>query len=358
MGELPGTTNRVVSWILHSHLSDLLDRSVLLITVKGRKTGNEYTLPVQYAQAPGAVWIMPGRPERKSWWRNLRDGADVTLRMRGREIQGAARALEGGSEPALVEEGLRVFLLRWPKAAGAVGIKSKDRPVGEAALAEAAKNAVIVRVAVASEDVPAPVDAAADRGGVARRHPLAIFYALTFLLSWGYWIPDALSGGHWSHFPGLLGPMIAGIITTTWAQGFSGLGDLASRMFRWRVPLRWYAAALAPVPFALATAAVIGAVTGDGFPAASERGRMKGLPNSGIAAVFAMAFLINGFGEETGWRGFALPKWRERHGELSASLLIALPWRRRWHRARWGESHPGRRGRRGGWVGRPVPPQL
>ena len=53
-------------------------------------------------------------------------------------------------------------------------------------------------------------------------------------------------------------------------------------------------------------------------------------PGSEAALLLAMALVINGFGEETGWRGFALPGWRERHGELSASLLIAVPWAL-WH---------------------------
>src|SRR5512133_533245 len=43
--------------------------------------------------------------------------------------------------------------------------------------------------------------------GWVRRHPLGAFYAVTFLVSWGYWVPDAVSGGHISHTPGLLGPM-------------------------------------------------------------------------------------------------------------------------------------------------------
>lgn len=321
--------NRVVSWILRSQLSDILDRSVLLITVKGRKTGTPYTLPVQYATSQGAIWIMPGRPEHKSWWRNLRQESDVTMLLRGREVGGSARALQGATDPDSVTEGMRIFLRRWPSAARAVGMKGKD-PDDETSLAAAAKDTVIVRVAVPPEDTPEPVHQEPDTGSVVKRHPLATFYALTFLLSWGYWIPDVLNGGHWSHFPGLLGPMIAAIITTGWVGGFAGLKDLVARIFRWRVSPHWYAAALAPAAFALVAAAIIGAINGDGFPAASEWGRFKGLPSSGIVAVFAMAFVINGFGEETGWRGFALPEWRKRHGELSASLLVAVPWAL-WH---------------------------
>jgi hypothetical protein len=29
-----------------------------------------------------------------------------------------------------------------------------------------------------------------------------------------YWVPDAIAGGHASHFPGLLGPMLAAMVVT------------------------------------------------------------------------------------------------------------------------------------------------
>ena len=68
-----------------------------------------------------------------------------------------------------------------------------------------------------------------------RRHPLGAFYGITFLVSWGYWVTDALAGGRWSHAPGLLGPMIAAIVVTATTRGFAGSRDLARRMLRWRV---------------------------------------------------------------------------------------------------------------------------
>ena len=38
--------------------------------------------------------------------------------------------------------------------------------------------------------------------GAVRSYPLAAFFVLAIGLSWSYWIPDVLVGGHWSHFPG------------------------------------------------------------------------------------------------------------------------------------------------------------
>jgi hypothetical protein len=40
--------NDFMSWVLRSPLHGMLSNSMMLITVKGHKTGKEYTLPVNY----------------------------------------------------------------------------------------------------------------------------------------------------------------------------------------------------------------------------------------------------------------------------------------------------------------------
>ena len=79
-----------------------------------------------------------------------------------------------------------------------------------------------------------------------RRHPLAAYFLLAYTFSWSYWLPVALTGGHLSHFPGLLGPMLSALLVTTIAQGRTGLRELLSRMGRtsrqfpgpWAAPVR------------------------------------------------------------------------------------------------------------------------
>lgn len=51
---------------------------------------------------------------------------------------------------------------------------------------------------------------------------------------------------------------------------------------------------------------------------------MPGLPAVGWFGVLVLAFLINGYGEETGWRGFAWSRLRERHTLGSAALMLAV----------------------------------
>lgn len=91
--------NPAVRGLLGSPLHRLLSGQLLLITYTGRKSGRSYTIPTGYRDRGEQIVIPIGWPERKVWWRNLREPAPVTLRLRGRELSGTARAVEreGGS---------------------------------------------------------------------------------------------------------------------------------------------------------------------------------------------------------------------------------------------------------------------
>jgi hypothetical protein len=86
------TGNRLVASLLRSPLHPLVSRRLVLITVTGRRTGAQHTLPVAYQESNEALTIPVLWPQRKLWWRNLRDGAAVQLRLRGADRTGQARA--------------------------------------------------------------------------------------------------------------------------------------------------------------------------------------------------------------------------------------------------------------------------
>jgi membrane protease YdiL (CAAX protease family) len=327
--------NEVVGWLLRSSFSGLLERSLLLLDVRGRRTGRHYRLPVQYAQVGPVIWVLPAGHERKRWWRNLLQERPVELWLRGQQFNGRAWAVNGATDLTLALEGLRAYLRRFPSMARRSGITGPDGTIDQDRLRERAARTVIVRI-LPDQDawragLPAPHadDGEPERGrgivAAVRRHPLGAFYLLAFALSWGYWVPDALAGGHRSHFPGLLGPAIAAIVVTGLTRGRAGLRDLGSRMLRWRVPARWYLAAAAPLLVAVAAAAIL-QLAGAGFPGWAAFGQVRGLPELGVLGVAAGTLLVNGFGEETGWRGFALPGFRRWHPRLQASVLVAIPW--------------------------------
>jgi|NGEPerStandDraft_6_1074524.scaffolds.fasta_scaffold10215_4 membrane protease YdiL (CAAX protease family) len=167
-----------------------------------------------------------------------------------------------------------------------------------------------------------------------RRWPLASFLALAYAFSWAWMLPFVVDGdvvrqgvGWPTHFPALLGPALAAFVVTAVIWGRAGVHDLLARMARWRMPLRWWAATLSPLAF-LGAALAVAWATGT-LPRGSDLGRYSGLSAIGIVPVWVIAILIT-FGEETGWRGFALPMLQRRHSPLVAALLITPIWAL-WH---------------------------
>jgi CAAX protease family protein len=163
---------------------------------------------------------------------------------------------------------------------------------------------------------------------------LAAFIALAYALSWSWEFPFAAAGdviekgkGWPTHWPALFGPALAAIAITAWLSGRPGVSDLLARMCRWRMPLRWWAATLSPVWF-LGVALVVAAVSGK-LPSADDFGRYSGLPTVSLLVITLLA-ILGALGEETGWRGFALPLLQRRYGALAAALLVTPIWAL-WH---------------------------
>jgi hypothetical protein len=86
------TGNPILKGVLGSPLHGLASGKLALITVTGRRSGRRHTFPVGYSQKEDRVTIDVGWPERKVWWRNLRQPAPVEIRIRGRTYTGTAVA--------------------------------------------------------------------------------------------------------------------------------------------------------------------------------------------------------------------------------------------------------------------------
>jgi membrane protease YdiL (CAAX protease family) len=166
--------------------------------------------------------------------------------------------------------------------------------------------------------------------GAVRRSPLVSFVVLAYAVSWAWMFPFVAAGdvvrkgvGWPTHFPALLGPALAALVVTALVWGRAGVRDLLARMARWRMPVRWWAATLSPVVF-LGVALVVALAAGK-LPRGSDFGRYSGLSAIGVVPVWVIAILIT-FGDEAGWRGFALPLLQRRHGALAAALLVTPIW--------------------------------
>ena len=82
--------NPIVLWLLHSPLHGLLDGQTLSITVTGRKSGRSYTFPVSYVQEGENLLLISQK--NRTWWKNLRNGAPVTVFLKGRRLQASGEA--------------------------------------------------------------------------------------------------------------------------------------------------------------------------------------------------------------------------------------------------------------------------
>jgi membrane protease YdiL (CAAX protease family) len=170
----------------------------------------------------------------------------------------------------------------------------------------------------------------------ARRHPIVTYVAMAYALSWAYWIPLAIRGalvtpgGSVTHFPGLLGPAIAAYLTTALIYGRPGVVRLTRLLFLVSPPrIRFWLYSLSPVAFL--GLGVLMAEWRGAMPNAKQFAIYSGLPDTfALPLVLLLVLIFNGFGEETGWRGFALGPLQEKFGPLKGALVLALVWAG-WH---------------------------
>ena len=92
--------NPVVVRLLRSPLHGAMSNSTMLLTFTGRKCGRTYTTPVNYVRDGDDLLVVASREH--SWWKNLRGGGAVAVKVCGREMRGEVEALEGEA----AEEGL------------------------------------------------------------------------------------------------------------------------------------------------------------------------------------------------------------------------------------------------------------
>jgi membrane protease YdiL (CAAX protease family) len=122
--------------------------------------------------------------------------------------------------------------------------------------------------------------------------------------------------------------MLAAIIATTATGGKEALQALVGRMIKWRVRPIWWLVALAPLAMYALVAVVLRFIQGR-WSSFGALGLIEFLPDLGIGALLFW-ILTFGLSEETGWRGFALPRLQQGRSALSATLILWVFWAL-WH---------------------------
>jgi deazaflavin-dependent oxidoreductase (nitroreductase family) len=138
---VPPAVNRAMKFILRSPVHGMVSKSILLITFTGRKSGKAYSTPVSYSQDGEQVYIFT----HGEWWKNLSGGAPVTLRIKGRDLQGLPETV-AADKPAIAAA-LAAHLRRMPSDAKFYGVTlDEQKNPNPEQVEKAAQEAVMIRI--------------------------------------------------------------------------------------------------------------------------------------------------------------------------------------------------------------------
>lgn len=167
-----------------------------------------------------------------------------------------------------------------------------------------------------------------------RRHPVAIFILVTFLVSYGIGMPlqmlvvgtlgpnlDPLTQFYLGRFFVVFGPTCGALAAVAASEGRIGWRQFLRD--RLRLPNRGMriAAAMPLIMLlgALAAYATIGIPLGSLADAIAQYWPL-------LLAHIVLQILVTGLGEEIGWRGWLLPSLAERHGMARATVITGTVW--------------------------------
>jgi membrane protease YdiL (CAAX protease family) len=166
---------------------------------------------------------------------------------------------------------------------------------------------------------------------IIKRYPLAAYFFLAFLFTWLILAPGVAANLGWIEFNfngtlltilSTLGPLLAVLIIRSADQGQEGIRQTFHSMFNWRTGWKWWAASVLLICLLMALAVLISQ-----FVDIPDMESGTGLVAQGFGpGITFMLFLLGSFGEEPGWRGFALPKLQKRFKPFVATVILTLFW--------------------------------
>lgn len=165
------------------------------------------------------------------------------------------------------------------------------------------------------------------------RHPLVSYFVIAFGGTWLAVLPLLLGQDGLGLFSyqfgeaGILfailstftGPLLAAYLVTSITAGKVGMRALWRRYGQWRVGALWYFIAL----FGYLLIWLVGySVWLNGAPLFTLMANPSLIFSTYLPLLALMVILA--FGEETGWRGFALPRLQQGYGPLGGTLILAI----------------------------------
>ena len=84
-------SNRFMSWLLNSPFHGLISGSILLIIYTGRRSGKEFSAPLNYVRDGNTLWLTSVRD--RTWWRNFREEWPIRVLLQRKEVEGLGEAI-------------------------------------------------------------------------------------------------------------------------------------------------------------------------------------------------------------------------------------------------------------------------
>jgi membrane protease YdiL (CAAX protease family) len=167
------------------------------------------------------------------------------------------------------------------------------------------------------------------------RRPLSAYTILALLGTWLILIPLVFAEGEFGlgllpitipegvdflmvQFSAYTGPFLAAILVTSATGEQHGLRNLRRRVLQWRVGGGWYLVAIF-TPLAIWLAGFGLALRGEPVTALMDD---WSLMLTTFFPLVLIGLILPSLGEETGWRGFALPRLQQQRGPLVGTLIL------------------------------------
>ncbi len=159
---------------------------------------------------------------------------------------------------------------------------------------------------------------------------LIIFFLITLIFTWMFWIPDALSkrGVIQSNFftnlgfLGSLGPLFSVILIIIIQNGFNGVKSFITTSLSNKFPIKYWFYIFLLFPVLISVSYYISLQFEQGAPVSEAKGMYHLLP----LIFFSVMFTGGPIQEEFGWRGYALPIMQKRFNSFISSFLLGIIW--------------------------------
>ncbi len=150
---------------------------------------------------------------------------------------------------------------------------------------------------------------------------IIVFFALSYIISWPLWILSDVFNSSLLEVLGRFGPLVSAVIITATTNGLLGIKQIIKKFCIWKIGFRWYV-------LCFLSTAVIAMIAIDINQIITGVNPIYNNPKEWylIFPVFIYVLFFSVLGEETGWRGFALPRLQKKFSALTSSLIIGALW--------------------------------